>query len=126
MPRIAGVEIPDNKPLRVALRYIYGVGPKFAEDVVSEAGLDGQHAHQHAGDLVVGHRHGPFRLAAFRPPPPASATLPARRWRWNRRLARPVFVPQLDDSSSARSISEQFGDTGRCWFICRGSPALYL
>ncbi|MEM1213113.1 MAG: 30S ribosomal protein S13 [Planctomycetota bacterium] len=40
MPRIAGTEIPDNKPLRIALRYIYGVGPKFAEDICTKANLD--------------------------------------------------------------------------------------
>ncbi len=42
MPRIAGVDIPDNKPIRIALRYIYGIGPKHADDIVKEAGLDGQ------------------------------------------------------------------------------------
>jgi small subunit ribosomal protein S13 len=42
MPRIAGVDIPDNKPLRISLRYIFGVGPKFAEQICEEAGLDGQ------------------------------------------------------------------------------------
>ena len=42
MPRISGVDIPDNKPIRISLRYIYGIGPKIAEDIVKEAGLDGQ------------------------------------------------------------------------------------
>jgi len=42
MPRIAGIDVPDNKPLRIAMRYIYGIGPKFAEDIVREAGIDGQ------------------------------------------------------------------------------------
>jgi len=42
MPRIAGNDIPDNKPIRIALRYIYGIGPKFADDIVKEAGIDGQ------------------------------------------------------------------------------------
>ncbi len=42
MPRIVGTEIPDNKPLRIALRYIYGVGPKFAEDICKKADLDPQ------------------------------------------------------------------------------------
>ena len=42
MPRIAGVDIPDGKPIRIALRYIYGIGPKFAADILKEAGLDGQ------------------------------------------------------------------------------------
>jgi len=40
MPRIAGVDIPENKKVRYALRYIYGVGPKFADIILSEAGID--------------------------------------------------------------------------------------
>ena len=42
MPRIAGVDIPDNKPIRIALRYIYGIGPQNAELVLKEANIDGQ------------------------------------------------------------------------------------
>ena len=42
MPRIAGTDIPDNKPIRIALRYIYGVGPKNAEVILAEAKIDGQ------------------------------------------------------------------------------------
>ncbi len=42
MPRIAGIDIPDNKPVRIALRYIYGVGPTNAELILKEAGIDGQ------------------------------------------------------------------------------------
>jgi small subunit ribosomal protein S13 len=42
MPRIAGVDIPDNKPIRIALRYVYGVGPRFADAIVKESGLDGE------------------------------------------------------------------------------------
>jgi small subunit ribosomal protein S13 len=40
MPRIAGVDIPENKKIRYALRYIYGIGPKFADVILSEAGVD--------------------------------------------------------------------------------------
>ena len=36
MPRIAGTDIPDNKPIRIALRYVFGVGPKIAEDLLQE------------------------------------------------------------------------------------------
>ena len=42
MPRIAGVDIPDNKPIRIALRYIYGIGPVNADLLLAEAGIDGQ------------------------------------------------------------------------------------
>ncbi len=40
MPRIAGVEIPDNKRVDVALTYIYGIGDKSSRDIVKEAQLD--------------------------------------------------------------------------------------
>jgi small subunit ribosomal protein S13 len=34
MPRIAGVDIPENKKVRYSLRYIYGIGPKIADDIL--------------------------------------------------------------------------------------------
>ncbi|RMD62853.1 MAG: 30S ribosomal protein S13 [Planctomycetota bacterium] len=40
MPRIAGVDIPDNKPIRYALRYVYGIGPKIADDILKQAEID--------------------------------------------------------------------------------------
>lgn len=40
MPRIAGVDIPRNKKIRIALRYIYGVGPTTADMIIDEAGID--------------------------------------------------------------------------------------
>lgn len=40
MPRIAGVDIPENKKIRYALRYIYGIGPKFADDILKATGID--------------------------------------------------------------------------------------
>jgi small subunit ribosomal protein S13 len=42
MPRIAGVDIPDNKPIRIALRYIYGVGPTNAVAILKEANIEGE------------------------------------------------------------------------------------
>jgi small subunit ribosomal protein S13 len=40
MPRIAGVDIPDRKAIRYALRYVHGIGPKFADDILEEASID--------------------------------------------------------------------------------------
>lgn len=40
MARILGVDIPRNKVMRVALRYLYGVGPAVALDVLGKAGVD--------------------------------------------------------------------------------------
>jgi len=42
MPRITGIDIPDNKPIRIALRYIHGIGPKAAEDICNQLNIDGQ------------------------------------------------------------------------------------
>lgn len=40
MPRLAGVDVPENKKIRIALRYVYGIGPKLADDVVRETNVD--------------------------------------------------------------------------------------
>lgn len=37
MARIAGVNIPDNKQVWVALTYIYGIGPKASYDILKKA-----------------------------------------------------------------------------------------
>ncbi|MBW7955602.1 30S ribosomal protein S13 [Patescibacteria group bacterium] len=36
MPRLAGIDIPDDKKVRISLRYVYGIGPKLAEEVLRE------------------------------------------------------------------------------------------
>ena len=35
MARIAGVVIPSEKQVQIALTYIYGIGPKFARDILA-------------------------------------------------------------------------------------------
>ena len=40
MARISGVNIPTNKRIRIALTYIFGIGPKIAKDICSEASVD--------------------------------------------------------------------------------------
>ena len=40
MPRIAGIDIPDKKKIRYALRYIHGIGPQFADDIIEQAGIN--------------------------------------------------------------------------------------
>jgi small subunit ribosomal protein S13 len=41
MPRVAGIDIPEKKKIYYALQYVHGIGPKFAKDILSEAGVDG-------------------------------------------------------------------------------------
>ncbi len=40
MPRIAGVNIPDNKRIEVALTYIYGIGKSLSSKILKETGID--------------------------------------------------------------------------------------
>ncbi len=40
MARIIGVEVPPNKRIDVALRYIYGIGPSNANEVLTRANID--------------------------------------------------------------------------------------
>ena len=40
MPRIDGVDIPNDKPTFVSLRYIYGIGPKLAKDICQKAQIE--------------------------------------------------------------------------------------
>ena len=40
MPRIIGVDIPGNKRVEYALRYIYGIGPAKALEIIEKTGID--------------------------------------------------------------------------------------
>jgi len=42
MPRIAGVDIPADKPIGISLGYIYGVGRQNAKVILKELGIDVQ------------------------------------------------------------------------------------
>jgi len=38
--RLAGVTIPDNKQVQIALTYIYGIGPKTSADILNETKIE--------------------------------------------------------------------------------------
>ncbi len=40
MARLSGVTIPDNKQVQIALTYIYGIGPKFSEEILKNAKVE--------------------------------------------------------------------------------------
>ena len=40
MARIAGVDLPKDKKIEVAITYIYGIGPSSAKKILTEAGID--------------------------------------------------------------------------------------
>jgi small subunit ribosomal protein S13 len=41
MPRIAGVDIPADKPIWISLTYLYGIGRTNSRQILKEAGIDG-------------------------------------------------------------------------------------
>jgi small subunit ribosomal protein S13 len=40
MARIAGVDLPRNKHIGIALRYIYGIGPTTSLKILAQAGIN--------------------------------------------------------------------------------------
>ncbi len=40
MPRVAGVDIPNNKKAHISLRYLYGIGPANSLDLCKKAEVD--------------------------------------------------------------------------------------
>jgi len=53
LARIAGVNIPTNKRVLIALTYIYGIGRKTAEEITAKAGIaESQRVNQLSDDDV--------------------------------------------------------------------------
>ena len=40
MARIAGINLPTNKRVLIALTYIHGIGPKTSSDILDKVGID--------------------------------------------------------------------------------------
>jgi small subunit ribosomal protein S13 len=40
MPRLAGVDIPNDKRIDIALTYIYGIGKKISANILSQAKIE--------------------------------------------------------------------------------------
>ena len=40
MPRLIGVDIPGNKRVEYSLRYLYGIGPAKALEIIAKVGID--------------------------------------------------------------------------------------
>jgi len=40
MPRIIGIDIPDNKRLEISMTYIYGIGRAVSNEIIAKLGLD--------------------------------------------------------------------------------------
>ena len=54
MPRLLGVDIPNDRPTIISLQYLYGVGPRVAQELCHKAGIDPQrHAREMAEDELA-------------------------------------------------------------------------
>ena len=54
MPRILGVDIPNEKPVRVSLTYLYGIGRHQADLILKACGIEGaRRAHELSEDEVA-------------------------------------------------------------------------
>jgi len=40
MPRISGIDLPPNRRMDIALRYIYGIGPTLANRILQKTGVN--------------------------------------------------------------------------------------
>lgn len=40
MPRVIGIDIPDNKRLEISLTYIYGIGRRLSNEIIDKLQLD--------------------------------------------------------------------------------------
>jgi small subunit ribosomal protein S13 len=49
VPRIAGVDLPKDKRVEVALTYVYGIGRTLSQKILNEAGVDWN---KRAGELT--------------------------------------------------------------------------
>jgi len=53
MARIAGVNIPTNKRVIIALQYIHGIGPKKAQEITEKLGITPERRVQDLSDQEV-------------------------------------------------------------------------
>lgn len=53
MPRVAGVDIPEEKPVWVSLTYIYGIGESRSKEIVEKSDIPrGQRAYELTEDQI--------------------------------------------------------------------------
>ena len=53
MARIAGVNIPSNKRVEIALRYIHGIGPRFAKEICEKTNIPAERRVNQLSDAEV-------------------------------------------------------------------------
>lgn len=54
MPRLLGVDIPNDRATEVSLTYLYGVGSKTARELCHKAGIDARKPARELGEDEIG------------------------------------------------------------------------
>lgn len=54
MPRLLGVDLPNDKPTIISLQYLYGVGKHVAQELCHRAGVDAQKPARELADDELG------------------------------------------------------------------------
>jgi small subunit ribosomal protein S13 len=54
MPRLLGVDIPNDKPTHISLQYLYGVGSKVSRELCHKAGINPQKKARELADDELG------------------------------------------------------------------------
>ena len=95
MPRILGVDLPNDKPTHISLRYIYGIGPTLALQLCEQARVDPQRrAKELTDDEIAGiATHPRPRIHGRRPAAPADPS-EHRPAQGHRLLPRPAPPPE--------------------------------
>ena len=57
MTRIAGINLPKDKRVEIALQYIYGIGPTLSQRILSTTGVNGDTKVEQLTDDEVSHLH---------------------------------------------------------------------
>lgn len=58
MARIAGVDLPKGKPIKVALQYVYGVGPALSQKILASAEVSPEIKVKDLSEEQVSHLRG--------------------------------------------------------------------
>ncbi|HID33845.1 MAG TPA: 30S ribosomal protein S13 [Anaerolineae bacterium] len=53
MARIAGVDIPRDKRLEIALTYIYGIGRSTAREILEKTGIENKRVHELTSEEIA-------------------------------------------------------------------------
>ena len=54
MPRVLGIDIPENKRLEISLTYLYGIGRRLSNDIMVKLGLEpNMRAHKLTSDDIA-------------------------------------------------------------------------